>query len=109
MWRHMRGGGLYNTRHQGCTRDYYRTGLQAGHWSCGTRWKGLNTGIFFTTLLRMSNILIINWAVYLTFSGLFKTTWNFSDSGNSLKLEGITIFFSQIFLSSEYLEQMNKK
>ena len=98
-----------HTRHQGYARHYCWTGLQAGHWSCSTRWKWLKTGILFTTLLQMSNMLITNLPVYFTFSGLFKTIQNFSNSGNSLKLGGITIFWSQVSFSSEYLGHMNKK
>ena len=107
----MGGGGdeLYNTRHQGYTPDYYWTGWQAGHWSCGTRWKGLNTGNLFRALLRTSKLLITNWAVSFTFSGLFTTSRSFSTSDKSLKLGGITILFSQFVLSFWYLEQWNKK
>ena len=109
LWMGGREGWIIHTRHQGYAHNYYWTRVQAGHWSCGTRWKWLKTGILFTTLLRMSNMLITNWAVYFTFSGLFKTIQNFSNSGNSLKLGGITIFWSQVSFSSEYLGQINKK
>ena len=80
-----KGGELENTRREGYTFCYYWTRWQAGYWSWGTRWKGLNTGNLFTTLLRTSKLLITNWAVSFTFLGLLKTSRSFNTSDRSKK------------------------